>query len=132
MKRIFLILFSFYFFTVSVGLLLEKHYCGSKVSYSFLGIEFSKGHGCKCNHKEEPKHSMKCCKDTSQLIKAKTDDSKNQSRISINNFSALNFFNTSFVYVEFKETENKSLYRITHSPPIQNTSLFLRDCKLLI
>ncbi|MHB8261339.1 MAG: HYC_CC_PP family protein [Bacteroidia bacterium] len=133
MKKGFLILFSFYFFLTSVGVVFGTHYCGTKLSNTLWNISISGKNACACKHKSDSEHKNKCCKHTEKWMKAKTDESKIQSNFQLNKI-AIAFILCSSSYLNFSlayKTKNTA-YSENHSPPLEDTPLFLKNCSLLI
>ena len=133
MKKCFLILFAFYFFIASAGVVVGTHYCGTRSSNTVWNIAVTKSNGCACKHKSATEHKNKCCKDTTNWLKANTDVSKTQANFQFTKTEitplvfSTSIFNFSGVY------KNNSLaYTISHSPPLPDTPLFLKNRSLLI
>ena len=132
MKNKLTILFAFYFFLTSVGLVFGKHYCGNKVSNSIWGISISNVKACGCSH-DGAKHKKNCCKSESKWVKASTDVSKTQTSIQL---TKLNFSNALFLHSFFNfnlgSVDTKSYFGVLHSPPPKKFPLFLLNRSLLI
>lgn len=133
MKKSFIILFTFYFFLSSVGIVLGKHSCGSKIAYTAWGIPVTETKGCKCRHKELPAaHKKSCCKSGTEWIKAAPSDSKIQAAMEVceNCIAPVNITIIRVLYLPVKT--NYIAYSPSHSPPIPGIPLFLKNRILLI
>lgn len=133
MKKGFVLLFTFYFFFSSIGVVFGTHYCGNKISRSIWGITFSNEKNCKCTHKSVYKDKKKCCSHTTQWVKADTGKSKPEITLQITKteISAAIIFLISYFDIS-SNNEILHTYQIDHSPPITGVPLFLKNCILLI
>ncbi len=134
MKRGLLILFTFYFFFVSTGIVWGTHYCGKKISHSIWGISILDSNACKCKHKKDTKLKKECCKHETKWIKADTDDSKIQICSIHSKKSESNSFLYPLVVLNnfFKLQTSTTVYKVSHSPPIIGIPLFIQNCVFLI
>jgi hypothetical protein len=132
-KRGLVILFTFYFFLTSTGIVLGKHSCGNKISYTAWGIPVGEAKGCKCKHKESPsEHKKNCCKSDTKWLKCASSDSKTQPSFEIckNTSIPLNSLFLSLFYLPVNTAYQA--YKIDHSPPLPDIPLFLKNRILLI
>lgn len=134
MKKGFFLLFTFYFFFISTGIVFGTHYCGKKISHTIWGISILDSNGCKCKHKSNS-HTKGCCKQESKWIKANIDDSK----IQISNFQLKNteqslFVDLSLTFSKLFFFNNKPLlsFQIDHPPPLYELPFFIQNRTLLI
>lgn len=134
MKKGFLVLFTFYFFLSSTGVVFGTHYCGKKKSHTIWGLSIPDSNACKCSGKH-PVKAKGCCKNESKWIKADTDDSKTQT----NNFQFnkeekalfIDFYVT-LSYINISNTKPVLSYQVSHPPPLYELPLFLKVRSLLI
>ncbi len=132
MKKSFLLLFTFYFFFTSTGVVFGTHMCGKKVSHTIWGINVSEL-GCKCTQNTDCKHKKKCCKDDVKWVKANTSSSKAEVAFQFNKveFTADILFIVNWINKPFVK-ENLISYKTIHPPPLTSISLFLKNRILLI
>lgn len=133
MKKGLIILFTFYFFLSSVGIVLGKHSCGNKTSYTAWGIPVTETKTCKCKHKESvTEHKKNCCKSNTHWVKCTTSDSKIQlgQEVSKNNHAIINSYVIDLFYSVTKKEYRA--YDVFHSPPISGIPIFLKNRILLI
>lgn len=134
MKRGLLLLFTFYFFFISTGIVLGKHYCGKKVSHTLWGISIFNSNACKCKHKSNS-DAKKCCKQESKWIKADIDDSKIQlSNFQLKNTEPYSFGDLSLTFSKLSFSNRKLVlsFQIDHPPPLYELPFFLQNRTLLI
>lgn len=134
MKKSLLLLFTFYFFLASTGVVFGTHYCGKKKSHTVWGVSISESNACKCAGKH-PAKSKGCCKNESTWLKADTDDSKTQtSNFQFNKGEKILFVNlfVTLSYLNIHNTKPVLSYQVSHPPPIYELPLFLQVRSLLI
>ncbi|MDQ3046869.1 MAG: hypothetical protein M3R27_04915 [Bacteroidota bacterium] len=134
MKKSLHLLFTFYFFIASAGIVFGTHYCGKKKSHTVWGVSFSDSNACKCSGKH-PAKTKSCCKNEAEWIKADIDDSKvHSSNIQFNKGAHVIEINLSGVFSQlyFSRTTPLLSYKVSHPPPIYEQPLFLRIRSLLI
>ncbi len=133
MKKHLLIIFAFYFFLTSVGVVFGTHYCGKKSSNTVWNISVSQNGSCACKHKSDSEHKSKCCKHIAKWIKANTDASKTQVNLQFSKIkiAPILFDNSFFVFSFTYQTKNIA-YSVSHSPPLEDIPLFLKNRSLLI
>ncbi|HXU28188.1 MAG TPA: hypothetical protein VN698_13235 [Bacteroidia bacterium] len=133
MKKQLIILFAFYFFLTSIGVVFGTHYCGTRSSNTVWNISVTKSNGCDCKHKSDSKHKNKCCKDTTKWIKANTDISKVQANFQFTKtqIAPIGFSISIFNFFGVYKTKNIA-YSVSHSPPLPDLPLFLKKRSLLI
>jgi hypothetical protein len=129
MKRITIILFAFFYLTVTSGIAVNIHYCGGKIKTVSIFAKGDTEKGC-CGSK---KKSKGCCKDKKSFHKVK-DNHKSSNCVVLkhNNFNLYQApvpvqINYSFV----KDVEQFVLNY--HAPPvIYDNPLYLKNRVLLI
>ena len=112
---------------------MGKHECGNKTSYTAWGIPITETTGCKCKHKESlADHKKNCCKANTKWIKSAPSDSKTQPTFEIckNTCSPIN--NTILSLFHLPLNKERHSFEITHSPPIPDFPIFLKNRILLI
>lgn len=132
MKKFLTILFTFYFFFISVGVMYSKHYCGSRASTSVWGISISKERACICS-KNNFKHKKNCCKSDTKFFKAKTGNSKNQTSFQLLklNFSTCLLVNHLFFSSNIASAELTG-FQLIRPPPFQKNPLFIQYRSIII
>jgi hypothetical protein len=132
MKRGVIILFTFYFYLVSTGVVLGTHYCGKSVSHTLWGMSMD-SQGCKCSPKAAKKTG--CCKQEHDWLKANTDDSRTITfdfqlkKLELQLFATIAY---SFVGHHAVEQKRTSL-AVSHPPPPPCAiPLFIRNRSILI
>lgn len=71
MRNIAILLYTFLFALLQLGVTIAVHHCGKKVSYNVLGIELGKDCHCPADHHHQ--HNNGCCHDEKVVLKANTD-----------------------------------------------------------
>ncbi len=134
MKKGFLILFTFYFLFISVGIVFGSHYCGKKVSHTVWGISISKSKSCKCKHAPNSIHKKGCCKHETKWIKCNTDDSKIQATNFQINKIEVTAFSKCIIHLHTFSTTVDSFVslRISHPPPISSPPFYILNRTILI
>jgi hypothetical protein len=131
MKRSIILLFTFYFFLASTGVVFGTHQCGKKVSYTLWGIPLD-ADGCKCPPKAAKKAG--CCKHESEWLKADTDDTKT-SNSDFQLKQSEKFIVAVFIYSfvpQIIDKQGSSDIQLDHSPPRCDLPIFLRNRSILI
>lgn len=134
MKKSILLLFTFYFFLSSTGVVFGTHYCGKKKSYTLWGVSIPDSDACKCAGMH-PVKSKGCCKNESKWIKANTDDSKTQTNnFQFNKGEKILFVNlfVTLPYFNIPKPKPAISYQANRPPPIYELPLFLQVRSLLI
>ncbi len=128
MKKSFIILFSFFYLTITSGITMNLHYCGGKLkTVSFFNKDVEKG--C-CGSK---KKSKGCCKDKKSFHKVKGNQ-KSSSSVTLkhNSFELyIALIPTQTSYPHNGVIENTTVNY--HAPPvIYDNPLYLKHRVLLI
>ena len=124
MKRFLAIVFTFYYLSLSIGLLVSVHYCGGEV-YS-VAI-FDEAESC-CGDED---FCCNCCEDDQYLIQAETSEqlsvTKNYSFLEDEDF-LLNFF---LQNIPVSEDGDKISDLIINQPPPEVPPIWLINCSLI-
>jgi len=129
MKKITVILLLFCYLIPAIGLSVNQHYCGGKLTS--VSILISDSHSCPCGKKTMNKD---CCKDKTTIIKFK--DTQNFSKKVASNFSqtfkflvqVFPVYNYNYPAVAFEKH-----LPFDHPPPLQKSEpLYLLNRVFLI
>ena len=124
MKRLFAIIFTFYYLTLSIGLAISVHYCEGEV-YS-VAI-FNKAESC-C---EDNSSCCSCCEDDQYLIQAETSEqlivAKHYSFLEDEGF-LLNFF---IQTIPVSEDGKNFFEQIIDYSPFEDPPIWLINCSLV-
>lgn len=129
MKSFVIVIFTFFYFIASAGIVVNIHYCGGK--FKNISLPVSKTKSC-CGAEME---TNDCCHN--EFVSFKVKDKHEPVYVSkINKIKAVEKFNCVCFFNEFKQnTAINSLRVVTqyHSPPIlYKTPLFVLNCVYLI
>lgn len=128
MKKITIILLTFFYFTVASGITVNMHYCGGKFKQISLFHPVN-DNGC-CGSK---KKSKGCCNNKTTFIKVKDNHNLNKNvNLTFNQFKILTPFTSTQLFANLFKSDFY-LKLDYHSPPLlYNNPLYLKYKVLII
>lgn len=121
MRRLIVILLSFFYVISVSGVTLVRHYCGGKLASTSLSF-FDSEHACACGSKKMKKN---CCKNQSVQLKVKCEHKTvGKLAVSKDDFKIIPFYTTQFSFSLRSAT--KYIYFPDYLPPPKpNNSLLV-------